>query len=980
MHHLRKVGFLVALVLLPVLASAQTTTGDVSGIIVDAQKAPLNGVTVHATNTDTGVTRDAQSDKSGVYRLPGLQIGSYQVVATLPGMRSYSARVVLNVGRDVTLDIAMQLAGIRDEVKVTASSPLISTRSSSVGEVVDLARIEGLPLNGRQFANLAATVPGVGLGFHSDSTKSAQYSPQISGGNGRNINYVIDGGDNNDDTVGGLLQLFPLEAVQEFNVLTQRFDAEYGRSNGGVISVVTKSGTNQHRGSWFTLTRDDAMNARTFTERLNHVDTQPYQRYQFGGSLGGPIVLNRAHYFGAYESTRQDTKQVVNTSGMFPADEGVFPVRFREHLLTGKLTATFGPRQFASLRYARDHNTQPAGVGPNVAHSAWATSTNSFDSINLNHNWLVRSSVLNEAVVQYSAFLNDIPADSSGPSIAVQGNGPRGGTSAFAAQRTEQIKWQFRDDLSWTITGIAGVSHELRAGVNWIHEPRLRLFNGTGAQGQYTLSLPDLNSPVTIVQVAGKNGTVNFPLEQYGFYAQDDWRVSNRLTLNLGLRWDYVGGFPIDQSTSANFQAMQQAGAAGLFAGTLLDDFGKEPRSDRDNVQPRLGAAFDIFGDGRDVVRGGWGLYTDFGYIASNALTAAFDAVQFGVVFDARDPAGLRKDDGSLFRVGDPLSTIESRNSIVGGFSPSGEVVSPLLEQPYTRQANVGWSHQLAASSVVSADYVRVDGRDLNMRVRPNVIVNPNVVPQLRLLSAVNISPKNSGFRAALSKGSSRYDALILAFRRRLLRGVDASASYTLGKATSDIGTAYDEIAQNLIQDIRDPFGPVQQGPSVRTDSRHLLSLSGIVNGPWGINVSSVFYYRSALPVHTFEGTDTNLDGMVNDRTAHAYRYTGLGEDNHATFAEGGACETVSCSRRAPFSQLNLRISRVFPVGRTMRIEAIAEVFNVFNAVNPSLAPTQARLNTNGSVNTNFMQPTAYAGDVGQPEQRVGQVGFRLTF
>src|SRR5262245_3373397 len=212
MHHLRKVGFLVALVLLPVLASAQTTTGDVSGIIVDAQKAPLSGVTVHATNTDTGATRDAQSDKSGVYRLPGLQIGTYQVVATLPGMQSYSARVVLNVGRDVRLDIALQLAGIRDEVKVTASSPLISTRSSSVGEVVDLARIEALPLNGQQFANLAATVPGVGLGFHSDSTKSTQYSPQISGGNGRNINYVIDGGDNNDDTVGGLLQLFPLEA------------------------------------------------------------------------------------------------------------------------------------------------------------------------------------------------------------------------------------------------------------------------------------------------------------------------------------------------------------------------------------------------------------------------------------------------------------------------------------------------------------------------------------------------------------------------------------------------------------------------------------------------------------------------------------------------------------------------------------------------------------------------------------------------
>ena len=148
---------------------------------------------------------------------------------------------------------------------------------SSREEVVDLPRIEGLPLNGRQFANLAATVPGVGLGVHSDPSKSAQHTPQISGGNGRNINTLVDGGDNNDDTVGGLLQLFPLEAIQEFNVLTQRFDAEYGRSSA-VLNIVTKSGTNQLRGSWFTLMRDEALNAQTFSEKLRGVAKQPYRR------------------------------------------------------------------------------------------------------------------------------------------------------------------------------------------------------------------------------------------------------------------------------------------------------------------------------------------------------------------------------------------------------------------------------------------------------------------------------------------------------------------------------------------------------------------------------------------------------------------------------------------------------------------------------------------------------------------------------
>ena len=146
--------------------------------------------------------------------------------------------------RTLSIDFALRVAAVAETVTVTGQSPLIEATASSVGGVVDIGRIESMPLNGRQFANLAATIPGVGLGFHSDPTKSTQYSPQVNGGNGRNVNYQIDGGDNNDDTVGGLLQLFPLEAIQEFNMITSRSKAEYGRSNGGVMNIVTKSGTN----------------------------------------------------------------------------------------------------------------------------------------------------------------------------------------------------------------------------------------------------------------------------------------------------------------------------------------------------------------------------------------------------------------------------------------------------------------------------------------------------------------------------------------------------------------------------------------------------------------------------------------------------------------------------------------------------------------------------------------------------------------
>ena len=974
MTMLKRTGICLLLLFVAQASAAQTTTGSISGLVTDAQKAVLGGVAIRARSAATGFTRVVRSDQGGVYRLSGLPVGTYEVTAELAGFRPFtSPSVTLNVARDVSFDFTMHLAGEAVDVTVSAAPPLISTRSSAVGEVVDLRRIEGLPLNGRQFANLAATVPGVGIGLHSDSTKAWQYSPQVSGGNGRNINYVVDGGDNNDDTVGGLLQLFPLEAIQEFTVLTQRFDAEYGRSNGGVLDVVTKSGSNQRRGSWFTLLRDESVSARTFSETLAGLEKQPHERYQFGGSLGGPIVQNRAHYFGAYEYTSQETTQIVNTFGAFPADEGPFPVAFREHLVTGKVTATLDPNQYLTVRYGRDHNRQPAGIGARVAHSAWATGASGFDSVNVNHNWNLGSSLLNEAVVQYSDFVNEIPANTTGPSFFFLPSMVRGGASAFAPQRTEQIKWQFRDDLSWTTTAGPGLAHEVRGGVNWIHEPRLRLYAGTLTQGLYTILGGSLTAPVGDVSVVGGGTTADFPMEHSGLYVQDDWRVSDRVTLNLGLRWDYTSGLPIDQSNGANFQRMQQAGQTGVFAGTLLDEFGQEPRPDRDNVQPRLGAAIDLFGNGRDVIRGGWGIYTDLGYLASNVIGAAFDAGQVALVFSVSDQNGIRKADGSFFRVGDPLETIAFQNAITGA-PVAGEVASPLLEQPYTRQANLGWSHQIGRHTVVSADYVRVDGRDLNMRVRPNVRVG-----SLRLLASVGVQPNTSAFRTALSKGSSRYDGLILGFRRRLSRGVDASASYTVATATSDVGTAYDEIVGNLIQDISDPFGPVQQAPSARTDSRHLLSLSAIVQAPWGVQVAPVFHYRSALPVHTFEGIDLNGDGTINDRTALEYRYTGLDDNNRATFEADGVCETVNCSRRAGFSQFNLRVSRTFPLMGGVRIEAIGEIFNLVNAKNSWLAFTQQRL-IGGQPNADFMQPGAYAGDVGQPEQRMGQVGFRLTF
>ena len=333
---------LAALLVLVTAASAfaQQTTGTIAGRVLDEQKAAVPGATVTAKNDSTGFTRSEVSDAEGLYRITGLPVGSYALSIEMSGFQPQKRAVTVNVSETVTSDFeAADRAGVGERHGHGRRRALVDTTSSAVGGVVDTRRVENLPLNGRQFANLAVTIPGVGLGFHADPTKSTQFSPQINGGNGRNVNYQIDGGDNNDDTVGGLLQLFPLEAIQEFNFLTSRYKAEYGRSNGGVMNIVTKSGTNDYRGSFFELFRDKSMNAQTETEKRGDIDKQDYRRNQFGGSVGGPILKNRAHFFAAVERTNQDTTQAVTTKGLFPSKDGVFATPYRETLFTGKATA-----------------------------------------------------------------------------------------------------------------------------------------------------------------------------------------------------------------------------------------------------------------------------------------------------------------------------------------------------------------------------------------------------------------------------------------------------------------------------------------------------------------------------------------------------------------------------------------------------------------------------------------------------------------
>jgi len=988
-----------AIVLLLSCASAfaQQTTGNVTGRVLDPQGAAVPGVSITAKSAATGFTRTEVSDPEGLYRLPSLPVGIYDITAELQGFTTVVNKgIEVNVAQTVTLDFQMKVAALAETVNVTGSTPLIQTTASGVGSVVDVKRIENLPLNGRQFANLAATVPGVGLSFHSDPTKSTQYAPLVNGGAGRNINYQIDGGDNNDDTVGGLLQQFPLEAVQEFNFQTQRFKAEYGRSNGGVLSVVTKSGTNNWSGSAFEYFRDKSMNSLTQTEKLAVLGTTKdatkgdYRQNQFGGSFGGPIAKDRAHFFAAVERTQQDKTQTVNTSGLFPTQDGVFAVPYRENLFTGKVTANLNAAQYLAVRYARNNNSQPYGAAPNSTFDNWGDSLNKFNSININHNWVLGGSKLNEVIFQYADFLNTIASRSSAPNESFP-NGVTTGANGNTPQSTAQKKYQIRDDFSWHVTKLGGLGHDFKAGANFINEPRLFITFNTG-KGAYFYShlTNDKNGPISSVTLSDGDAGANIPMKQFATYIQDDFRVSDRLTLNVGLRYDYMSGYQLDESKNPNFVLVQAAGAAGKLTGLKgLENFGKEPQEDRNNIQPRVGGVFDLRGNGKSIVRAGWGIYTDVGYTNSNVLFAAADSTGngFGQVFNVTEAAGIKNPNGTFFTVGQPISNISNQNQVaVGAFPLFGQWIDPRLQQPYQKQSNVGYSQELDINTVVTVDYVNSLGRDLNFRPRVNQRIGGGSTVRRLAQIIPTISPNTNGNRPTVSRGESEYNALIMSVRRRLSHGVDFTAAYTLQKGISTIGNAADELNTANIQDPNNPFDdPRQLGPNATTDARHLINFSATFQLPWGFRVAPIFFFRSALPVNLVDGRDLNLDGDAVDIPAKAYAVDKFNSDpstlaDQTSFKEIGACETVNCGRGYKQTQTNVRFSKVFNLKGRARVEALGEMFNLFNSINPSGFRARVNIPATGVADPALLEPTTFSGDFRRPEQRVGQLGLRFSF
>ena len=957
------VALFAVLCILPGTAHAQGATGAaLIGRVQDGKGVPLPGVTVNATDKQTGFNRSTVTASDGAFRLPSLPVGTYTVSAELAGFATVNVEAVqLSVASERRLEITMNPATLSESITVVDEAPLVQT-SPSIGASVSRKELEGLPLNGRQFANLATLAPGTSLAVNSDPTKPGQQVVALNGGEGRNVNYVIDGGDNTDDTIGGALQNFNLESVQEFKIQTMQYKAEFGRSTGGVLSVVTKSGTNQFAGSAYGFFRDRSLNSRTESEQRAGADKQPFKRDQYGASFGGPIVQDRIHFFATWERTKRDTSYTINSGGTLPGLDGSsVPLPFTDELGTAKLTYDVSAKQYLQVRYGYQTNADKYGASPLAAPTALGTIDNKYRSLLAGHTVQLGAEALNEALFQYTHFKNVIAADSNDPALFYP-SGAKSGQNPNTPQSTEQQKYQWKDDFSWSRM-LGGKRHDFKVGIGYISEPTLQAAFTTGTAGQYALLENSPTSPVVDITFFGGFAGESTPTKQYSTYAQDDWTVSDHLTVNVGLRYDYWDGFNLDQRGNQIWQVLS---TQTTYHENYLRDFangkGGQLQNDKKDFAPRLGFTWDTQGDGKHLLRGGWGIYYDFPYTNATILFPSF-AVQssYGVQYNNHDATGIKNPDGSFFQPGQPLPP----NQLPGlGAFPPNDVASPTLKTPRSTQVSLGYSWEVNNWLGLNLEGVSVRYHDLPFSFRANPFVDANgngvIDPD-----ETRRFPQFGNFNLWYGRGKASYDGFNLGGHVRLSH-FELQGFYTLSKAEGNVPAGADDFRLSNVNYQPDLVDPTRFGASINplnplcnacigplnTDARHRVTLAGSYLAPHGFSVSGILRYHSATPYTAYSGLDENADGFTFD----------LPPGEH-----------VNNRRGASFSQVDLRLSKQISFSSDLSVELIGEVFNLFNSRNPAgfIGNMQA---------ANFGQATTFAGDPLQGEARLAQLGLRIRF
>ena len=990
-----------------------TATATLQGTVTDKSGAVVPNASIKIINKATGEARSGVSNGAGLYSFNLLPAGTYDVSVSAPGFATEAFQnVEVAVARSTQIDAELSPSQQATTVTVeAAAAALVDTQKSDVSRPITPAEVEDLPLNSRDFANLAILAPGARPVSSYDPTKARYSVFATNGSSGRNVNMTVNGVDNKDNSVGGPVMQLPLESIDEFNISTQRFSAANGRSEGAAINVITKSGTNLLHGSVFFQDRDQAFDTLNYFEQKAHQGTgqkAPFSRQQFGGSVGGPIKKDKAFLFFAIERSREQTSINVNgtayandqalatVSGLpvKPQPTQTIPTPYYDWRYNGRLDYHLNDKNTFSASYTNQNNrglNDQNGSSSDLSQNNFTT--NQLIIANATLNSVVTPSVVNSVTFGYQYWNNLISTNSYVPNLGFPDLSI--GTNGNVPQNTFQKKWQFKDDIA-----IVHGSHSFKTGVDFLWEPVLGGFFLTDATpvisffddpltilsntAKYPQGFATPGAVQSITQATTGNSYYAEHNKMFGIYFQDDWKVSRRLLLNLGLRWDKDMGLN-GGAIQAQSRAYLELKAIGSpYAGAL-------PHDENKDFSPRIGFSYDLTGSGKHLLRGGYGLY--YGQIFQNiplfmeqqANTSLFTTVAYTSSGPGSSSASMLPSGQllSAFRFGvDPLPP-QAPGASQLPTGATGQMMDPHYSNPYSEQANIGYSWQLNNNSVIEAEYVH----ELGLHESKTIVINPTI-NGVRYTSALFQAaglPVLGGIRDYMSIGRSRYDGMNISYRRRMSKNFSINATYVLSRALAYNGNS--AAFGNGPTDLLNWFAPHDLGPTP-ADERHRITFSGLVNLKWGITVAPILQWATGRPYNATEGITDVFGYGSGVGTTHAIVLNSdpnnLTATASYTAAQLTACIAANTCHQVPYNylrgedffQLDARFGRFFHFGERARLEVFFQAFDLTNRANFGTS-------YGGNIRTStFEQPTAFITSSGVivPKSFAGEFGARFSF
>jgi len=932
------------------MAAAQGERGVITGIVSDAQGGVLPGVAVSVRNVDTGFTMSDVTGGDGQYRFGALPLGRYELKAELVGFTTATVTdLAITINRELLQNITMGLTTLQESVTVTGQAPVVEVTKSEVAAVITQQQIEMLPVANRAAVTLALLLPGTSQ----DGTRPRRSNAQIGAGTLQfTSNSLADGTMNMSTKAGEPRQDFPQAAIQEFKVFTSQPPAEYGGRAGGVVNVVTKSGTNTFSGEGYEFFRNKHMNkVDKFTAAAVKAGTgsDRYNRNQFGAALGGPVILNRVHFFVATELTQEDISYVVNTGRpqFYGKYEGVFDAGLPNKEFFVRSDAQLTSKQSGFVRWAwQKAELICEGCGGRSANAGNTLIPR--DALVVGHTWVLGPRFLNEVrgnvakQIMYQApsgvpyYKNlDFAAERFNGTSAVF-NFPSFSYGNDTVFITGQKIREIRDDFS-----ISASSHNIKFGADvtsaTLDEDAQGNPSGTwnfvNDQVFDANNLAALRGPLNTFTASFPGLIRHQPHHYYQFYAQDEWKAGGGLTLNLGLR--YERDTLIWNENRKN---------DGSFYPRILPLVNFQDRGDDNNVSPRIGLAWDVRNDGRTVVRAGYG--------------RLFNTIMNGT--PGNEETTLRQTAISISNptYPDPYGG-RSPASFASTAPPNIQIVDDNMVNPWADTVSVGASRQLGGDMAINADFVNTKSNAFNASVQINTPLN-----------GVRPRPEWGRINQVQSIGWQKYRALLVRLEKRFSNRYQYTVSYTLQKVQDN---SFGATSTGTITDFYHPEYDAGYG---NADRRHAVVASGAYLLPREVTLGMVWTLRSSAPFSARAGVDLNADGANTDYVPGTHKGQGnrdldIGLVNAWRATRGlGPIDPAQISRN-DYNRVDARVSKAFTLGGRRRLEGIFQIFNLFGRDN--LGGIGSSFQTNALSDSFGQLPTAQ-------NRQQAEIAVRLIF